>query len=258
LGLTACGDTTAVIPSLYNDSTVTVDLAASAGDAAATAIETMTADEADAGVSAELVGSTALFADNPAHNLTITRTKTCFDANGAVVANCLPIASVRKIVAHVTADGTRSSTSTTTGGSAATWTGSVHRVSNDTIVRTFSTAQPPVETARTHTDLVVGHDTTTFTGNELTRKVAEVTHDSVKAVKFNLPRSSNPYPVSGSIVRVDSVHVALSKGTLSADKDLVRIVTITFPADAQNNVVLTVNAKSCLLNLATHVVSACH
>jgi hypothetical protein len=39
---------------------------------------------------------------------------------------------------------------------------------------------------------------------------------------------------------------------------LVRVVTITFPANAQNQVVLTVNAKSCLLNLATHAVTGCH
>jgi hypothetical protein len=258
IGLTACGDTTVATPSLFNDSTATLDVAASSGDAAATALETMAANEVFAGVSAELVGSTALFDGNPTSALTINRTKTCFDANGAVLANCLPIASIRKIALSVTADGTRSSTTTTTGGTAATWTGAVHRVSNDTVTRTFSTAQPPVEISRTHSGVTAGHDTTTFIGGDLTRKVAEVSHDSVKAVMFNLPRSSNPYPVSGSIVRVDSVHVSLARGTLSETKDLVRIVTVTFPADAQNNVILTVNAKSCLLNLATHVVSACH
>ena len=258
LSLAACGDTTVATPSLFNDSTATLDVAASSGDAAVTALDMMAANESFAGVTAEYVGSTALFEGNPANALTYTRTKTCFDANGAVLANCLPIASIRKIALHVTADGTRSSTTTTTGGTAATWTGAVHRVSNDTVTRNFNTASPAVETSRTHSDVAVGHDTTKFTEGTLIRSTVEVSHDSVKAVKFNLPRSSNLYPVSGSIVRVDSVHVSLAKGTLSESKDLVRIVTVTFPADAQNNVVLTINTKTCLLNLATHVVSACH
>lgn len=258
LGLAACSSTTAVTASLFNDSTTTVDVATSAGDAAATAVETMTANETAAGASADFVGSTALFAGTPANALTITRTRTCLDANGVVVAGCSPFTSVRKVATHVTADGTRSSTTATTGGTSATWAGSVHRVSNDTMTRVFNTASPAVETSRIHSDLAIAHDTTAFTEGTLTRNTAEVSHDSVKAVTFNLPRSSNPYPVSGSIVRVDSVHVSLTKGTLSETKDLVRVVTITFPADAQGNVVVTVNAKTCNLNLVTHVVSACH
>lgn len=259
LSLAACGDTTVATPSLFNDSTATLDVAASSGDAAVTALDMMRANDSTAtGTSAEFVGSTALFEGNPANALTISRTRTCFDANGAVLANCLPIASIRKIATHVTADGSRSSTTTTTGGTAATWTGSVHRISNDTTTRNFNTASPAVETSRTHSDVAVGHDTTKFTEGTLIRSTVEVSHDSVKAVKFNLPRSSNLYPASGSIVRVDSVHVSLAKGTLSESKDMVRIVTVTFPADAQNNVVLTINTKTCLLNLATHVVSACH
>jgi hypothetical protein len=266
MGFAACTSTTAATATLFNDSTTTVDVATSAGDAAATAVETMTANETAAGASANYVGSgalsanpaSALFSATPANALTITRTRTCLNGDGVVVAGCSPFTSVRKVVTHVTADGTRSSSTTTTGGTSATWSGSVHRVSNDTMTRVFNTASPAVETSRIHTDLTTGHDTTAFTEATLTRNTAEVSHDSVKAVTFNLPRSSNPYPVSGSIVRVDSVHVALTKGTLSETKDLVRVVTITFPADAQGNVVLTVNAKTCNLNLVTHVVSACH
>jgi hypothetical protein len=260
LGLAACSSTTAVTPSLYNDSTTTVDIATSAGDAAATAVEAMAANETTAGASssAELVGSTALFSGTTANALTFTRSRTCYDANGVIVAGCSPFNTVRKVGTHVTADGTRSSTTTTTGGTSATWAGSVHRVSNDTMTRVFSAAQPPVETSRIHSDLATGHDTTTFTESTLTRNAAEVVHDTVKAVTFNLPRSSNPYPVSGSIVRLDSVHVSLTKGTLSETRDVVRVVTITFPTDAQGNVVLTVNGKTCNLNLVTHVVSACH
>ena len=81
--------------------------------------------------------------------------------------------------------------------------------------------------------------------------------DSVKAVTWNMPRSSNPWPVSGSIVRVDTVHVTVTKGSQLQSRDVVRNVSVTFPADAQGNVVLTINGKTCNLNLVTHVVSGC-
>jgi len=260
IGLAACGDTTVATPTLFNDSTTTLDVAASSGDAAAQTVATMAGSDSAAGFSANYVGSTApsaFFEAAPINNLNTVRTRTCLDANGAVVAGCSPLSSVRKIATHVTADGSRGQTTTTTGGTSATWTGAVHRVADDTTTRVFNTASPAVETSRIHSAVGTAHDTTSFTEATLTRKTSEVAHDSVKAVTFNLPRSSNPYPVSGSIVRVDSVHVALTKGTLSETKDVVRVVTITFPADAQGNVVLKVNAKTCNLNLVTHAVTGC-
>lgn len=256
LGFAACSSSTATLPSLYNDSTVTVDIATNAGDAAALAIQTMQDNETQAGATADFAGSSALFAATNTPN--VVRTRTCYDANGAVVAGCTPIASVRKIVTHATIDGTRNGSNTTTGGTTATWTGAMHRVSNDTVTRNFNTATPSVETSRTHSDLVTGHDTTMFTEGTMTRNAVEVTRDSVKAVTWNMPRSSNPFPVTGSIVRIDSVHVSLMKGTQTNTKDVVRIVEVDFPADAQGNVVLKVNAKTCNLNLVTHVVSGCH
>jgi hypothetical protein len=255
-GFVACGDTAPdPAAALFSDSTVTLDVAASSGDAMATALETMRVNDSTAvGSSADFAGSTASL---PTNTLTTSRTRTCFDANGAVVANCTPNSSVRKIVTLATLDGTRAGSRTTEGGSTSTWTGAVHRVSNDTTLRIFNTAQTPVETSRTHNSVVVGHDTTVFTDATLTRTASEAARDSVKGITFNLPRSSNPWPVSGSIVRVDSVHVAVAKGTMSVAKDVVRTVSITFPADAQGNVVLKINLKTCNLNLVTHVVSGC-
>ena len=256
LGLAACSSTTTVLPSLYNDSTVTVDLATSAGDAAATAVETMSANETSVTLSSADPSSGALLGTTP--NVTTVRTRTCYDASGVIVANCTPLSSVRKIVSHVTIDGSRSGSNSTTGGANASWTGAVHRVSNDTLVRNFNTAQPPVEISRTHSDLAVAHDTTSFTNGTVTRLESEVAHDTVKGVTWDMPRSTNPFPVSGSIVRVDSVHLSLTKATQTETKDVVRVVEVDFPADAQGNVVIKVNAKTCNLNLVTHSVTACH
>jgi hypothetical protein len=253
LSLAACGDTTEPGLNLFNDSTTTVDIAASSGDAMATSVQGMIDNETAAGGGADFVSSSA--------SLDVTKTgdwnrnKTCLDANNAVVANCLPFSSVKKIVIQATLNVSRSGTSQTNGGAAATWTGAVHRSWNDTTTRNFTNT---TETSRTHNGNEVVHDTTTFTDAKMSRLMAEAAHDSSKNIVFNLPRSQNPWPASGSLVRVDSVHVAITAGDKSVTKDLVRTVTVAFPADAQGNVVLTVNGKTCNLNLVTHVVSACH
>jgi|ERR1051325_3285268 hypothetical protein len=254
ISLAACGDnTTGVNANLFNDSTTTVDIAASSGDALATSVTAMIDNEASAGGSADYAGSSASF------DITRTgdwvRTKTCLDANGAVVTNCLPFSSVRKIAIQATLNATRSGTSQNNGGAAATWTGAVHRSANDTTTRNFNGT---TETSRTHSGNAVAHDTTTFTDAKMTRLMSEVAHDAVNSIVFALPHSQNPWPTSGSLSRVDSVHVAITASNQTVSKDVVRTVTVTFPADAQGNVVLTVNAKTCNLNLVTHVVSACH
>ncbi|MDQ2668623.1 MAG: hypothetical protein M3Z05_21895 [Gemmatimonadota bacterium] len=243
---------TAALPSLYTDSTATRDVATTSGDAVSTSLETMTADEA-ASLSFDVLRSVAA----PAANVSVNRTKTCYDANGGLVAGCSPASSVRTIVTHVTMDGSRGSSSSVTGGAETAWSGALHRVSNDTTVRTFSTATPSVELSRTHSDVIVGHDTTMFTQGTTSRNHVESYHDTVKGVTWNLPRSSNPFPVSGSIVRVDSVHVTISKASQTETRDKVHVVEVNFPADAQGNVVIKVNDKTCSLNLVTHAVSNC-
>ena len=251
--VTSCSSdsATGTLSSLLSDSTATLDVATTAGDAMALSVETMAANEA-ASLSFDVLRSVAA-----SNAFTVSRTKTCYDGSGVVVAACSPLASVRKIVSLVKIDGTRGSSNTVTGGAATSWSGAVHRVSNDTTLRNFSTAASPVELSRTHSDVIVGHDTTMFSDATTTRNHVEAYHDYVKGVTWNLPRSSNPFPVSGSIMRVDSVHVTVTKATQTETRDRVHTVEITFPADAQGNVVLKVDAKTCSLNLVSHVISNC-
>jgi len=152
-------------------------------------------------------------------------------------------------------NGDKSVSITNDGGKSVSWTDSVHRVADDTVTRNYNGA---TEQSRTHVGVAVVHDTSSFTGEDVTRHVAEAAHDSVKSVIWNVPRSNNPFPVSGSIVRVDSVHVTFTKGSTTETRDVVRTAQVTFPADAQGNVTLTVNNKTCNLNLVTHHVSNCH
>lgn len=237
-------------PSVFEDATVTADLAASAGEAMAASIAEMSANQAAAGMM--VVGT-----DPTANAVTVQRSRTCYDAADAVVANCLPLSSVRKIVTNLTIDGTREGSRTTGGGTEASWTGAVHRVMADTIRREFNTAAPPAEVSRTHAGITTGNDTTTFTEGDFTRKASESIRDTVKQVKFNLPRSSNPWPVSGSIVRVTTVKATVTKGDRSESRDMTRRITVTFPPDAQGNVVLTINETTCNLNLVTRRVTNC-
>jgi len=268
IGLAACGEavTSTRLASLASDSTVTKDVATSAGDAIATHVQSMVANE----TAAALPGSAMPFGFDgstsggegggagPMNNaLTFTRTRTCYDAAGAVVAGCRPESSVRKIVTLVKMDGSRSGSSSTTGGESKTFLGAVHRISNDTLVRNFDSSDPPVEKSRTHSDVAVGHDTTLFTEGANSRNMTEASHDNVNAVTWNLPRNLNPFPVSGSIVRLDSVHVVVTKDSKTETKDLVRTVEVDFPADSQGNVVLKIDGKTCTLNLVTHAVANC-
>lgn len=256
IGVAACSDSpTSADANVVSDSTITADVAVSAGDEIATTIETLTSDEADASLdarpSSDLIGA-------PQLSVTVNRTRTCYDAAGAVVAGCTPLSSVRKIVTHVTRDGSRSATSATEGGKSITWSGAAHRTSDDTLTRNFDTANPPNETSRTHAGITVGFDTTAFASSQSTRDMSEAFTDRILNVTWNVPRSSNPFPVSGSITRADTVHVVVTRGTTTKTRDTTRNVEVDFPADAQGNVVLKVNDKTCNLNLVTHVVSNCH
>lgn len=255
LALVACSTTTApVSTSVYNDSTLTADVAATSGDEVATSVETMIANEQAAALPSAAVD---LPGPGPDNSLNYSRTRTCYDGSGAVVAGCTPLSSVRKIVTHVTLDGSRSFSNTTTGGNSRSWSGAVHRVQDDTTTRNFNTATPPVELSRTHGATSTGHDTSSFTGDVVQRFEAEAAHDRVNDVTWDLPRSTNPFPVSGSVTRVDSVHATFTKGTVTETRDVVRNVEIDFPPDAQGNVVLKINGKTCTLNLVTHAVANC-
>jgi hypothetical protein len=134
----------------------------------------------------------------------------------------------------------------------------MHRTSTDTLTRLFSGT---TDTAHVHYDIGSSNDTTTFTDPALTRLHTESSKDTVKNVVFRIPRSANPWPISGSIVRYTTIHVVLTKDGKTVTKDFIRTITITFPADAQGNVTLQIisgtTTKTCKLNLSTRAISNC-
>ena len=253
IGLTACEDGLGS-NSLLSDDELTNDVAASSGDAIATSIDVLIANQTLSGLPQSSVQSGVAAANTS--NLTFSRTRTCFSASDSEIP-CNNLANVRKIVTHVTVDGSRSGDHTTRDGGTATWSGTVQRVLDDTLVRVFNTEQPPAETSRIHSGVGTGTDNTEFTSGDLSREATETFTDSVKAITFNLPRSSNPWPVSGSTKRVVAVHVTVTRGSDTQTRDVTRTVEVIFPADAQGNVTLHINDKTCQLNLVTHAVTNC-
>lgn len=245
--LAACEQTTT--PHLLQDADITADIAASSGDAIATALETLSGNEIGA------LPYTVSAGEPAGADVVVQRSRTCYDATSAVIT--CGQAAVRKVVTHVAIDGGRTGSRTNQQGATVTFTGAVHRIMDDTLTRVFSTASTPTETSRIHAGVSSGKDTTTFTDGTLTRKANESFVDSVRAITYSLPRSSNPWPVSGSIVRNASVNVTLTTDTRNESRSVTRRTEVTFPADAQGNVQLKINDRTCNLNLVTHRVTNC-
>ena len=249
----SCTDSTQ--PVLFDEADVTADIAASAGEAIASAITVMIANEAATSLA---IAASHHGGHGPGtHSVDVQRTRVCYDAADAVVVACIPLASVRRIVTHAEMDGSRSDTRVNGRGETVTWSGAVHRVMDDTLTRVFNTADPPAETSRTHSGVASVNDTTTFSSGTVSRTAREAATDSVLAVTWNLPRASNPWPVSGSVVRRTAVSVVITDGDRTETRDISRRIQVTFPADAQGNVVLQVNDMTCQLNLATRHVTNC-
>ena len=254
LGLAACKDNTAPAASLVDEATVTADVAASSGDEMATVVTGLAGNETTAGIGAP-PAELSMLGNNADYN----RTRTCYDSTGTVVAGCSPLSSVRKIVTTSSLNTSRADTMSTTGGSTVAFSGAVHRSATDTVTRNYTSGS---ETSRTHSGLQTSNDSTSFgkttPTDTVSRSFAEAAADSVRGVTWDLPRLSNPFPVSGYIVRIDTVHVTFMSPTRSQDKTEVKTVKITFPPiDAQGNVTLTIDNKTCTLNLVTHRVSNC-
>jgi hypothetical protein len=248
LGLAACAKDSAAPASLIDDAQVTADVASDAGDAIATDVQTMLANEVFAalptpGISFDLFGTNG-------NTFSFTRTRTCYDAAHAEVANCSP-ATTRTIVIHVTLDGSRTGVFLS---------GAVHRLRDLTITRNFDTAVPATEVSRTHDGVGTSADTLTYANatTGVTRVRDEAAVDSVVAVTWNLPHATNPWPVSGAMIRNVSLHVTADSPTGHDARDETRRVEVDYPADAQGNVVLHINDQTCTLNLVTHAVTGCH
>jgi hypothetical protein len=245
--LWGCAKDSTAPSTLVNDPQVAADVASSAGDAIATDVATMIGNEVNVALPAPGLNFDLFGVRND--SIVYTRNRTCFDASHVAVANCSPLSSVRYIVFDVTLNGTHTGPFVTA---------VVHRARHWTITRNFTGT---TEVSRTHDGVGTSNDTSVVTsataaGTTRTHELAAV--DSAIAVTFNLPRATNPWPVSGTMVRRVSVHVVFVSPTQQATRDYTKRVEVDYPADAQGNVVLKIDSQTCNLNLVTHAVTGCH
>ena len=244
----ACSkDTTS--PSLIDQSTLTTDVASNAGDAVALDVATMTGNETSAALAAYAPG-TAIgglrFDVVASDSVTWARTRTCFDSTGTSVT--CGTSAVRTIVTHVTFAGYVNDTAE----NGAVFTGAFGRTADDTLTRNFTGS---TEVSRTHDGVSAGTDTTSFVGPNVTRTYEEAGTDSVDAVVFNVPRSSFPYPASGTIIRNVAAQATFKNATETQTTDIAKRVEVDFNGTIVAT--LKIDNKTCDLNLLTHRVTNC-
>ncbi len=235
LGVAACIDFNGP-PEGLTDVEVAQDLALSSGDAIAGDVADLIANELFVGLGAPPAGAPEAPSD-----LVVSRTRTCYDQNGNAQTECnrLTTASIR---VQWTADGTRETENLSA---------HIHHTRDVTISGLLGE-----ETSRTHNGVGTSNDTVTITREAMTKTVAESSVDSVRNVVFNLPRATNPWPVSGSIVRRVEATITIT-GPREETRTVSRRVEVTFPADAQGNVTIMVGDATCTLNLVTRRVTNC-
>lgn len=234
-GLAACTDANA--PSDLTDHQLAADLASSSGDAIATDVVQAILNEGSFAGAPGFNASVRATLDTS--NLTVVRTRTCYDAQNNVVQCGQGTVSMR---VTLQIDGTVQRDN---------FSGKIHHTRDMTI-----TGLGASSTTRTHNGVGTSNDTTTFTGTRGTRHAEESASDSIVNLVFQLPHSSNPWPVSGQIIRNVNATITLTRTDGSTDtRTISRRVVVTFPADAQGNVSIQVGDLSCTLNLVTHRVS---
>ena len=249
--LAACSKDSTAPSSLINQATLTTDVASTAGDGIALDVTTLSGDETAAALPASTAAADRLDVTGAvSDSVAWSRSRTCLDSAGTGVP-CIPLDSVRTIVTHISFYGSRSGVAE----NGATFSGVLSRVGDDTLTRNFTGT---TETSRTHNGVAIGADTTTFKGPNVTRIHQSSGVDSVEAVTFDLPRSTNPWPVSGKIVRNVAVYVSVTSANKTQTTTITKRVEVDFPADAQGNVTLHIDNQTCNLNLVTHSVSNCH
>jgi hypothetical protein len=96
------------------------------------------------------------------------------------------------------------------------------------------------------------HHVATWSENNVERILTMTGYDTVSAVTFQMPRSQNPYPLSGSITI--SMSANFVAGSYNQTDTLHLIVTF----NGSNIATLQDGGVTCDLNLDTHDVSNCH
>lgn len=251
VAVAACNETST--PSLVTEADITADVATVSGDAIAEHVGQLIMNEQFAGLQG--VESPWLNPPDGPHGpggppgVDVQRSRTCFDEAGQPQAQCDPLTTA-SILFALSMNGSFSRTAvrpSPSGPDTVSMSASIHRSQNLTISGLLGT-----ETSRTHDGHGTSNDTTSFASSRgFARTLRESAVDSIQSVVFNLPRSTNPWPVAGRIVRVVTGTVTVTHNGQTETRAIDRRVVVTFPADSQGNVTIQINDRTCTLNLVT-------
>jgi hypothetical protein len=169
-----------------------------------------------------------------AGGLTLTRDYALFDASGAA-QSAYDAATTASANFHVSVTGVHTAVA-----------------GQDTVDRTRSftvSGLAGAETSRTWNGTGARNDGGYRNGADATRTYHTNDALTVSNVIVNLPRSSNPWPVSGTITRQISGTASVVKNGITKSFSVDRTVTITF--DGTQNATVTVNGNTYTLDLST-------
>lgn len=258
-GLAACGGDATAPKLAVSDQQITADVATSAGDAIATDVSLMTGSESTAGASASVSSS------QPGTFGTLSGSSCTYDAASGRFA-CPQVAAggitLDRSYAFLDASGQpQSAYDAATTDSIDFQMSLAGSIDNNQLQAQFRRDRhfgvgglEGTETTHRWSGVGTGSDDWTLTGANETRHYTAQGTETADQVTWQLPQSSNPYPVSGSITR--DVHATLTAtGAREMTKTIDRHVVVTF--NGTHLVTLQVGTSTCTLDLDTHAVSGC-
>jgi hypothetical protein len=91
------------------------------------------------------------------------------------------------------------------------------------------------------------------TESSVARRTKLQSIDVISNVVFNLPRSANPYPQSGSITNDITVSSTVDRASGQYTRTATRHVVVTF--NGTSTAAMTIGTRSCTIDLATRAVA---
>lgn len=253
-GIAACADSTSP-GTRISDAQLTADAASDAGDATVFDIAQMIGSEEQAGAAPASAGTLGLSSAAAVcayssgvgrflcptvvtpDGLTLNRSYAVFAGGVAQAAYSASATDSMNFQTHLEGSLTR--------GLRSAWF-------NHTRTMTVS-GMAGAETQRTWNGTGVRSDSSSVTENSVARRSKFQSVDAISNVVFRIPRSANPYPLSGTITHDIAVSSTVERAAGNYTRSAARHVVVTF--NGTSTAAMTVGSKSCTLDLATHDVS---
>jgi hypothetical protein len=253
-GVAACADSTGPRNSV-TDAQLTIDAAGDAGDATVLDLAQMIGSEAQAGVapaSAAPLGFSSQAGDC-AYSTGVGR----FLCPTLTTPEGLSLDRSYAVYAGGTAQSSYSASATDSINFHTFLTGSLTRDTRSAWInhtRTITVSGlAGAETQRTWNGTGLRSDSAHVTENSVARRTRFQSVDAISNVVFNLPRSANPYPQSGTITHDITVSATVDRAGGQNTRTATRHVVVTF--NGTSTAAMTVGTRSCTIDLVTRAVS---